>query len=337
LNAVVNCYFYLKRFFTLTFRNRLRKLLTGLSVSQEYVCIDSLSFDQPLSVFAWGNHGNHIDVTHTHLFLGYKPLLIGLVVNVDNPMTTWLQTNDEVTLTFQHQAHDLVLGRMTLAKKSTKLFHENVLIIFEGRSAMHRLISPIHQRLNGWRDAIRPKPAGNVGLPGNLYQQVQLAYATPRNISIISLSDGTLMNMFPTDLHGPIGDNYYTGSLRSGGKACAQVEQLKRIVVAVIDTRWYREAFLLGKNHMRSLADENEFDIHEQRSLKFGFALPHAVKLYRELTWLASEDHGIHRVHFYKVEHTQVIDERASVLSHIHMYYCQWRHDHGLVTHSLIR
>lgn len=58
------------------------------------------------------------------------------------------------------------------------------------------------------------------------------------------VKDDELLNFFPTDLHGQIGDGSYVSSLRIGGMACNQVEAVQRIVISHIDVNAFRETYL---------------------------------------------------------------------------------------------
>ena len=160
-----------------------------------------------------------------------------------------------------------------------------------------------HQFINRQLQRLHSRQSTNVSLNDNLYDQVRIAYAIPRQISIVTVSDGSRINMFPTDLHGPIGENVYAGSLRIGGLANNQVETYKRIVISKVDASFYRESYALGKNHMAELQGVEEFSISPERSHVFDFPLPRAVVSYQELKHIDSLDYGIHRIHLYEVVH----------------------------------
>ena len=66
--------------------SRLKKFVTGLTVPQEYCCLGLEDFQNPLSVFLTVRDSDFsFDVTESHLFLGYKPLIMGLSVVKDSP------------------------------------------------------------------------------------------------------------------------------------------------------------------------------------------------------------------------------------------------------------
>ena len=153
----------------------------------------------------------------------------------------------------------------------------------------------------------------------------------------IHFNDNNCINIFPTDLHGAVGNKFYVGSLRKDGLANRQVEKFRKIVVSEISTKGYKQAYVMGKNHMKELRISDEFQILEQRSRTFGFVIPLWTTKYRELILLSSLDIGIHRVHIYEILNECALNSNDSMLVHIHQYYAQWRKDNGLTDRLLMR
>ncbi len=276
-----------------------------------------------------------LDVTTSQLFLGYKPLIIGLTFSVDDPNFEIVKAQSELTLRFLNQENSL--AKLYLVKIGDKDLGKEVMLFFEGKQGTHSFLNPIHQLINRQRERWRKKLPNNIDLPGNLFEQVRIAYSVPRVISIVTVSDGPLMNMFPTDLHGPVGKKFYTSSLRKTGLANEQVEKYRKIVISEVDVSFYKQAYSLGKNHMLELKEESRFLLHTERSKTFSFPLPKDVIRYRELKRIDFLDHGIHRIHLYEVVHEQTGAQGKSTLAHIHQYYAQWRLDHGIQTQLFLR
>ena len=321
----------------MNFKNQIKRTLTGLTIPQEYVCLNSPELSYPLSVF-FSSEKLKLNVTSSQLFLGYKPLILALTFKVSDQTYQTLKNQNQITLDFEstESATPTALARLELKKIDKKILNENVILFYEGVRGEHYFISSFHQWTNCLREKLRKEIPNNVALPGNFGDQVRIAYSLPRTISIITVSDGNLMNMFPTDLHGPIGEKLYAGSLRVGGLANDQIEKYQRIVISEVEPSFYKQTYSLGKNHMKSLRGENEFVLHQTRSSTFNFPLPAAVVSYRELKRMDSLDIGIHRIHIYETLHRQVLRSNEP-LTHIHQYYAQWRRNHGLDTNMLLR
>jgi len=322
----------------MTLKNQIRRILTGLTIPQEYVCLDSQELQSPLSVFL-SFENRKLDVTASHLFLGYKPLILALPFKVNDKNYQVLKNENQIALDFENPEPIMPtdLARLVLRKINEKVLDDDAVLFYEGTYGEHSFLNSIHQKINQQREKWRKQTPNNVGLPGNLIEQVRIAYSVLRMISIISVSDGYLINLFPTDLHGPIANNFYAGSLRLGGLANDQIEKYGKIVISEVEPSFYKLAYALGKNHMKELQKESEFPLHLMRSKSFNFPLPATVVSYRELKRIDSFDVGIHRIHLYEIIYRDILQENESSLTHIHQYYAQWRLDHELSTPMLLR
>jgi flavin reductase (DIM6/NTAB) family NADH-FMN oxidoreductase RutF len=290
------------------------------------------SFTQPLKVIAKFGRAESRDVTYKHVFLGYKPLIIGFCFSSDSARDC-----DECVLDFLPE----LFPDKPVATLSMKLIHkfdapEGVIGLYEGVSGHHSFISSFHQFLLSFRERFRKDAAGNVALHGNLYDQVRIAYSIPRTISLITVMQEDLVNVFPTDLHGAMSDRLYISSLRINGRATEQVERANEIVISEIDSSFFREVYRLGKNHMREPVTTDNFNWSSRRSKKFRYPLPEGTIQYREVTRKDSFDIGIHRVHLYEIASHETIRE-GNTLAHIHQYFAEWRMRHQIETEMLFR
>jgi Flavin reductase like domain len=307
-----------------------KKWITGSSIPQEYVCLGMKDCHLPLSVFIKSSPFNtRIEVTRNHYFLGYKPLIIGISLRAGD-----ILLHDEIQL-------DFCFGNEVVATLQLKRFQnmslgETSISFYQGIDGRHHFISPIYQKLNILFESLNHKSSGNVNLPGNLYDQVRIAYCIPRLISLITVFEGSRMNLFPTDLHGVIDNDFYLGSLRIGGEACQQVDRLKKIVISEIDRDQFREAYRLGKRHMQPMTDSSSFHLEKTVSSDFGFPLPTGVGVYRELEYLEHFDVSIHRIFIYRLVNVATV-KNINPLVHIHRYYAQWRENRKLETQYLFR
>jgi hypothetical protein len=321
----------------------LNQLLTGLSIPQEYVCLPLEDLSQPLSVYLTiKNNSGVYDVTNDHVFLGYKPLV--LLISLSDPAIEGIET---VCLNFVagvfkpttewngFLSADNCVARLIVRKiEHASLIEKSFL--FEGVHGEHAFLNSFYQLTNSLRERLRKRKIGNVGLPGNLYDQVRIAYAVPRIISLITLGNENRMNMFPTDLHGAVDQKHYVGSLRIGGKANHQVEQEGKLAISFMPVEQYQLVYSLGKNHMQEFASGKNFVLGKEGSNSFGIPLPVGALRYIELKRIRSVDAGIHRIHLYeKVNEQNLCDGKT--LAHVHQFYVQWRLDHNLQTPMLLR
>ena len=332
----------------LTLGSHLKRILTGIVIPQEYCCLELERLDSPLKVvITVKNNSYSEDITTSHLFLGYKPLIIGL--STTSTEESILSNNDEVCLSFvqgnfksnskwrDFPTDSAAVATLILRKIHQRNFEGQWIYLFEGSHAKHRFLGKVYQMVNNLREKFMSRPADHVPLPGNVFDQVRIAYSIPRKIGVITVSDDVLVNMFPTDLQGFIGQGFYAVSLRLGENANAQVETLRRVVISDVDTSSYLHIYSMGKNHMIDLQNERRFMIHHQRTRVFNFPLPEWALRYREMIHVGSFDHGIHRIHFYQIVHSEELENAGPTLAQIQQYYAQWRMDQGLETNLYLR
>ncbi|MDP4264760.1 MAG: hypothetical protein Q8941_19690 [Bacteroidota bacterium] len=315
--------------------------LNGLHYPQEYLCLAKESFQQPLRVYLIARDMAVKDITNEHLFTGYNPLLIALYSPAGND--PGLPGDIEIIFSLQPLSqNEFSLEKDAIAKLSLRLIRKqaagnNWVYHYEGVKGEHHFLSSLHQYIIGLSNRLYNKKKGNVFLHDNLYKQVQIAYAVPRIISLITVGNNELYNLFPTDLHGPVNEQYYISSLRHEGKACKQVEISGRIAISQIHANFYKTVYSLGRNHMRELQAKDNFPFGKHWSTVFHLPLPLSVLYYRELELLESFAHGIHKLLLYKIVSSKLVSNESATLAHIHNCYATWRHNKGLAGNYLLR
>lgn len=313
---------------------KLLNKLNGLYYKQDYLCLAKETSERCL--FAYIVSDNHvIDITDHHLFIGYSPLIFAFRSSRE------IQLANELDVFFVNREFDpneIIKEKDAIAKLSfNKIKQLDNTQFYEGQNGDHGFISSYHQAILDWQNRLYNNKPGNVYLPGNLLKQVQIAYSIPRTISLITVSDGQLYNLFPTDLHGQIGEELYIVSLRQRGKAAKQVETAKKIVVSEIDSSEYKTAYSLGKNHMHELKPKVAFSFSDKTTEQLHLPLPTSPTLYRELELTRFFDHGIHRIFLFSILGKKQIQSHPSTLAHVHNVYATWRHNKGLPGNYLFR
>ncbi|HWA34155.1 MAG TPA: hypothetical protein VG737_08505 [Cyclobacteriaceae bacterium] len=310
----------------------LKRILTGLTVPQEYICVDKNGFQSPPSVFlVIDSVTTPIDVTDRHVFIGYKPVIIALILP---DLVTRLEKCQHIRLEFRQGVQ--VIATLLLQREKTMLIGSTPIIYYVAVNGAHSFLSPFHRLINRLRQLLKKAKPGNVALDGNLYDQVRIVYCVPRVIAVITVGTADNMNMFPTDLHGALTDEYYISSLRIGGAATRQIEGNGKIALARVDASAFRLVYALGPNHMREVASHTAFEC-SGTTPNFQIPLPLNAVSYRELERLSSIDIGIHRLHVYRIISSHRVLSTDSTLAHIHGYYAQWRINRNIPTHMLLR
>lgn len=313
---------------------KLLNKLNGLYYKQDYLCLAKESFEQ--SLFAYIILRDRLlDITNHHLFVGYSPLVFA----IRSPKETQLGTAHPVFFVDREfHPNEIINEKDAIAKLTFQKIRElNNIFFYEGQKAEHGFISNFHQAILDWQNRLYNKKPGNIYLPGNLLKQVQVAYSIPRTISLITVSDGQLYNLFPTDLHGQIDDDNYIVSLRRKGKAAKQVESAKQVLVSEIHASEFKTAYGLGKNHMQELKPKVAFSFSDKTTEKLHLPLPNATTFYRELELNQFFDHGIHRIFLFSILNKKKFEAQSSTLAHIHNVYATWRRNKGLPGNYLLR
>ena len=314
--------------------------LNGLHYTQEYLCMGKENFQKPLYAYLLEDGKPVLDITNSHLFVGYCPLVFAL-------SSTVLRggQKDSIDIAFSHEAFpdsaniakQNIIAFLTLKKIKEQAIGSNLFFYYEGKHGWHHFISGFHQYIIQLNNRLYNRKPGNVFLEENLYKQVQIAYSLPRKISLITVGQENLYNHFPTDLHGQIDDAFYVISLRHEGRACKQVESAIKIVLSDMRSSTYKQVYALGKNHMQPLKEKACFDFSHQVSRHFQLPLPKNLLCYRELELEDSFVHGIHRLLLFNIKHTEILADEPETLSHIHNVYATWRHKKGLPSNYLMR
>jgi len=333
-------------------KSLLKKLLFGLTLPQEYICLGLESTTGTfLSYLTFPNSTGYLEITHHQLFLGYRPLILGIwqpkVAPEHQQLTDFptvcLSLSDSEFILTNHWGNYPVdthsVAHLELELIYTKDLDNQSLFIYQGKKGKHHLLNPFHQLTNHVLNRFRIKRIGNIDLPGNLYDQVRIAYSVPRNISLITIFDSKdrTMNLFPTDLHGSVAAGHYIGSLRHAGKACQQVDKFQKIVISQIHIDQFQQVYAMGRNHMQDLKPEGDFELDQTRSERFDFPLPSGVLSYREMEQIDTYDIYIHRLHFYRIINQKKLKRPGDSLAHIHQYYAEWRQRKGLETQLRLR
>ncbi len=311
-----------------------KKNLLGRNILQEYLCLANDVLSDRFQIYVSTCSFNK-NISDSHLFLGYKPLIIGIPICNDDEDIKAIKSLNVISLNFIF--HGNVTANLELKLINARVLGKTHLFIYEGMRGSHRFLSAFHLFNNTLLNSFRSNKNGNVNLPGNLYEQVKIAYSIPRAISLISLGTNGFYNIFPTDLNGRIDNENYAISLRAGGKANRQVNEIKKITLSKIDLNLYKQVYSLGKNHMQELKTIDNFKVNDHTSDIFKNPIPEGAISFFELEHFDSLKCGIHNLNYFKIKGEVNIEPGKQALHHIHRDYAEWRKRNGLKTEYLLR
>jgi hypothetical protein len=306
--------------------------LNGLHFAKEYCCLTKESITHPLHVYIVSFNRIIKDITNGHLFVGYCPLVFAIVSNPGHELTANIHLifSERVLPPNASFSKKDAIASLDLQLVKKQVAGNRLIFYYEGIRGSHRFISAFHQFINSMYNQLYKKRPGNVFLPANLYKQVQIAYAVPRIISLITVKQNGLFNLFPTDLHGQVDETYYIISLRTGGLACAQVEAAGKVLIAQVPFHHHETVYQLGKNHMQPLKHISDFPFSASLSQNMGWPLADNFLAYHELELTGSFLHGIHKILLFKILYQYHPKKETATLAHIHNCYATWRHKRKL-------
>jgi flavin reductase (DIM6/NTAB) family NADH-FMN oxidoreductase RutF len=315
----------------------LKKILLGITLPQEYLCVNLNDFGKPLKLVVNNGKSNHSkDLTEHHQFVGYKPLIIA----IDGKYLNEKNLNSAGTLTLSLLSDgtgELAYLRVKLIR--TVKLNSTECLLFEGIHGKHLFDNPLRKFFNALLYNLTADRKKNVFLAGNLYEQIKIAYSIPRRIYLTSVGSNGLFNIFPTDISGKFDEDYFIVSLRSKGKANAQIEKEGKCLIAIMNADSFNEVYKAGKNHMRGLSKAAELGIglRNESSVIFSLPVPLGTVQYFELDKIDKFEVGIHSIHFFRIVNSVMLSDKSSVLAHIHRDYAEWRLRNNITTNYLVR
>ncbi len=323
----------------------LKKILTklnGLHYPQEYLCFAKGSLQNPIHVYLVNNKQVLKEITNEHLFVGYCPLVFAfpvpaLVNDSGLPQSIQLIFSQQLLYPNEIFRPKDAIASLGLATIEQPTAGDRDIVFYEGTRGKHHFLPGFHQWINRLHNQLYNKKTGNVFLYDNLYKQVQIAYAVARNISLITVCNNELFNLFPTDLHGQITEQHYIISLRVGGKALEQVEKAGKLLISKVHSDAYKMVYGLGKNHMQEPKSIENFPFGRSRSSTFNWPLPEHTLSYKELILMDSFIHDIHKILLFSIVFRSHPQGQNSTLAHIHNSYASWRYKNGFPGNYLLR
>jgi hypothetical protein len=300
---------------------RLLEHFNGLHFPQEYLCLDKEQFPQPLRVYVCRHGQVTEELTQHHAFVGYSPLLLAFPPGLELPTTL------ELAFTYHEWRPGFIIepGKPLATLELERVGHENEYLLYEGTVGRHRFLPLWRQALIDVHNRRYKRGNDNVHLAGNTYRQVQIAYAMPRQISLITVAGEGGYNLFPTDLHGSVHEGSYLVSLRHEGKACQQVLAAGQIILSSMPASAGKLVYGLGKNHMQPLKPRAAFPFADEFA---GLPVPMGAFFAQHLELEETRREGIHELLSFRIADTKEYG-RMGPLAHVHNAYATWRYHHG--------
>lgn len=151
-----------------------------------------------------------------------------------------------------------------------------------------------------------------------------VSFIRPHPICLVSLVGEHGGNIFPMNLMGELGKNYFGFALKDSRRAAHLVERAGRIAISNVPLSWAPVAFRLAVNHKKESIDWGELSFSTRMSAAFGIPVPDFAPRIREMEIRQIHRIGSHTFFVAQLIHDEVIS-KVSELYVIHGFYQAWR------------
>lgn len=296
-----------------TVKRILRKLFPSAFPVTEYVAAAAGGLPCMLKCQAVVE-GKRIELQQEPLFLGYKPLVMGLYELPERIPDA--AVSGSITLEYLNTASGKKVATLELRVDKIIPVESRLLILAIGVSANHSLESLWNRFAFRLNEALTKKPANNVDLTPAEYDQLKIAYSIPRPIRMLHVSKEEKGNAFPIDLFGWLGMAHFVLSLRHEKKSAQQVTEAGAIETVPAYATQAAATYRAGRFHSAEMvhplppkAPYFNVDLHLQKVIG---------------------DYGVHRIFLLgtgpRPTHVRLHPEW---LVHVHRSYANWHKRQG--------
>ena len=302
-------------------RAALRELVFGPPIPQ--FCTVALE-DPQLEVRVWlHGFGAPIDVTNRNVIATAHPFTVGIGLErapnaaADTPLfLDFVDRSDE----------SRVLGKIQLSLDETVRLGDHVFCLFRASRSTNRCLPrrvvwrrylefARHQR----RVSRGPTPPEIQMITRELFA-LSTFYICPRPVVLVSVADGNAANIFPMDLIGPIGGQYFSLALHSTSTGIPIMEASRKIALSSVPAEQISIAYALGKNHKKSDFHWSEAPFNLTTSRTFDLPIPAFALRVRELEIEDVRPLGSHKLFICRILENE-FRSHGMQLSFVHGFY----------------
>jgi flavin reductase (DIM6/NTAB) family NADH-FMN oxidoreductase RutF len=275
-------------------RKFLKRLVLG-PVDFPQQCVVGLR-DPQVDVAVWlHGMGDVCDVTYNHLMACGAPFTIG--IGLDDAQRQSTKRNTKLALTFHDRAGDQrLLGEIALEWASVVPVGDHRLALFQIRDYRNyclpkarlwaRYLQYAYQRSHGHNSDVAITPR-------EIHAMI-VFYICPRPVALVSVMHGTIGNIFPMNLMGPIGNRHFCFALNSSTPVAKLVERAGEIALSSIPLEHSPLAFQFGKHHRREGIDLSRLPFATRKSTALGIPAPEFALRVREMKIESARKLGSH-------------------------------------------
>jgi flavin reductase (DIM6/NTAB) family NADH-FMN oxidoreductase RutF len=150
-----------------------------------------------------------------------------------------------------------------------------------------------------------------------------VTFICPRPVVLVCVADGDRGNLFPMNLLGDLGENYFGFALNSQKNAAPLARRLGHLTVSTVPLNKTELIRQLGKNHYRELFSWEELPFALRQSDGFTIPAPEFAIRTKELQIIETHPLGSHDFFLAKIVRSAAMQDQEFHM--IHGYYSAYR------------
>ncbi len=266
-----------------------------------------------------------LDVTDRNVIAAACPFTVGIgLENIPGEATL---KRTPLSLAFSDRSGDgSVLGEIQLAYAETIRIGDRALCLFRTSRSTNRCLprSVVWRRyLEFARQQRRVDRSSSPPETKMIIRELfalSTFYICPRPVVLVSVVDGSGAKLFPMDLIGPVGGEYFSLALHSSSTAIPLMENSRRVALSSVPAEQISVAYALGKNHKKTDFHWNEFPFGRTTSPAFGLPIPEFSLAVKEMEVEEVRALGSHKLFICRTRANQHMAQGLQ-LSFVHGFY----------------
>jgi flavin reductase (DIM6/NTAB) family NADH-FMN oxidoreductase RutF len=303
----------------------LTKIVYGdTSIPQEF----TIGLRQPqeeITVFLHG-FGAPLDVTERHTMACCAPFMMG--VSLDGNGNTAPPRSGGISLQFRERGGEKrVLGVIRLATKAVVPLCGSELILFDVLGSTNYCLA----RLRLWAHYLpaaysnwRRFKSFDVKMRSREIRASQVAFIRPHPLMLGSVNGESGGNIFPMNLLGDLGNDYFAFALKDSRRPAHLVERLGSLAVSNVPLPLCSVAFKLATNHTKESIEWNSIPFPLTLSKNLLIPVPAAAPRVREMKVDQVHKIGSHTLFIARIISDEWHWDEPQVHI-IHGFYQHWR------------
>jgi flavin reductase (DIM6/NTAB) family NADH-FMN oxidoreductase RutF len=269
--------------------------------------------------------GDPLDITNNHVVACASPFTVGIGLNREQK---WQAERSRPSVKFRKRDGDhRLLAKVTLRTAGTVIAAGQELSLFHVRGCDNYcrprpllFAYELYNALERWRRDKNPEI--RMSILGA--RSMSAFFICPRPVVLVSATDGQARNIFPMNLLGCIGEEYFAFALNSLRKAAPLVKRAGRIALSSIPLEHAGLVRQLGKNHRLESTDWDRLPFTTRSSTVLGLPVPPFALRVREMQIEVVRELGSHTLFFARLLHDERLGDDLQFCM-IHGIYQAWR------------